>query len=157
MTNEILASYASCSTQLRPGLRPFRRALGAAAVIGLSVVASAAQPVAAHEGGSTSSPAGASPLVEKVRHATARYKDIHVALGEGWVQATPCVSGPDDGAMGVHFLKPDRLHDGVLKADEPEMLIYEPGSGKTLRLVGVKYLVLASEWAARNEIGRAHV
>ena len=67
MTNEILASG---STRLRPGLRPFRRALGAAAVIGLSAVASAMQPAAAHERGSPSSPAGASPLVEKVRHAT---------------------------------------------------------------------------------------
>ena len=152
MTNKILASG---STRLRPGLRLFRRALGTAAVIGLSVVASAMQPSAAHEQGAPSSRAESSPLVEKVRHATARYKDIHVALGEGWVQATPCVSGPDDGAMGVHFLKPDRLHDGVLKADEPEMLIYEPGSGGTLRLVGVEYLVLASEWAARNGPGVA--
>ena len=66
MTNKILASG---STRLRPGLRPFRRALGAAAVIGLSVVASVMQPAAAHERGSPSSPAGASPLVEKVRHA----------------------------------------------------------------------------------------
>ena len=142
MTNEILASGL---TRLSPGLRlslpSFRRALGAAAVIGLSVVASAMQPAAAHEQGTRSSRAESSPLVEKVRHATARYKDIHVALREGWVQATPCVSGPDDGAMGVHFLKPDRLHDGQLKAEEPEMLIYEPGPGGTLRL----------------EIGRAHV
>ena len=152
MTNEILASD---STQLRAGLRPLRRALGAAAVIGLSVMAGAMQPAAAHEGGSTSSPAGASPLVEKVRHATARYKDVNVALREGWVQATPCVSGPNDGAMGIHFLKPDRLHDGQLKAEEPEMLIYEPGLGGTLRLVGIEYLVLASEWAARNGPGVA--
>jgi hypothetical protein len=41
-----------------------------------------------------------SPLVEKVRHATARFLNINVALAEGWVLATPCVSGPDTGAMG---------------------------------------------------------
>ena len=55
--------------------------------------------------------------------------------------------------MGVHFLKPDRLHDGILKADEPEMLIYEPdsdGPGGTLRLVGIEFLVMANDWAARN-------
>ncbi len=152
MTNEILASG---STRLRPGFRPFRRRLGAAAVLGLSVVTSAMQPSVAHEHGSPSSQAGSSPLVEKVRHATARYKDFNVALGEGWVQATPCVSGPNEGAMGVHFLKPDRLHDGILKAEEPEMLIYEPAPGGTFRLVGVEYLVLASEWAARNGPGVA--
>jgi len=96
-----------------------------------------------------------SPLVNKVRHATRRYLDINVALGEGWVQATPCVSGPNEGAMGVHFLKPDRLHDGALKADEPEMLIYEPQRGGGFRLVGVEYIVLASEWASRNPPGTA--
>jgi hypothetical protein len=152
MTNEILAPG---SMRLRYDFRPSRRNLGAAAVIGLLVVASAMQPSVAHDHGSPSSLAGSSPLVEKVRHATARYKDINVALGEGWVQATPCVSGPNEGAMGVHFLQPDRLHDGVLKADEPEMLIYEPGPGGTFRLVGVEYLVLVSEWAARNGPGVA--
>jgi hypothetical protein len=90
------------------------------------------------------------PLIEKVRAATSRYRNINVALGEGWVQATPCVSGPNEGAMGVHFLKPERLHDGVLKADEPEMLIYEPLHGGAFRLVGVEFVVLASEWASHN-------
>ncbi|MEO8525203.1 MAG: hypothetical protein ABI460_10830 [Caldimonas sp.] len=65
------------------------------------------------------------------------------------------MSGPSDGAMGVHFLKPDRLHDGVLKADEPEMLIYEPLVNGKFRLVGVEYIVLASEWAAKNGPGIA--
>ncbi|MEO8310803.1 MAG: hypothetical protein ABI520_06490 [Caldimonas sp.] len=152
MTNEILVAG---SPRLRPDFHPFRRYLGAAAVIGLSVMASAMQPSVAHEHGSPSSPAGSSPLVEKVRDATARYKDINIALGEGWVQATPCVSGPNDGAMGVHFLMPDRLHDGMLRAEEPEMLIYEPGPAGTFRLVGVEYLVLVSEWAARNGPGVA--
>src|SRR5258707_781004 len=35
-----------------------------------------------------------SPLVAEVYGATKRFKDINVALGEGWVQGTPCVSGP---------------------------------------------------------------
>jgi hypothetical protein len=45
-----------------------------------------------------------SPLIEKVRMATERYKNVNVALNEGFAQATPCVSGPDFGAMGVHFV-----------------------------------------------------
>ncbi|MEO8081292.1 MAG: hypothetical protein ABI641_12225 [Caldimonas sp.] len=142
------------SPRLQPSYRPFRRTSGAA-VIGLSFLASAMQPSVAHDHSSPSSPAGSSPLVEKVRHATARYRDINVALGEGWIQATPCVSGPNEGAMGVHFLNPDRLHDGMLKAEEPEILIYEPGLGGNFSLVGVEYLVLASEWAARNGPGVA--
>jgi hypothetical protein len=36
-----------------------------------------------------------SPLIDKVRAATARFRDLNVAIAEGWVQGTPCVSGPD--------------------------------------------------------------
>ena len=134
----------------RPRLR---RLIAAALPIGLSLTAGAAEPAMSHAAPATQ--AGASPLIHKVRAATARYVDINVALGEGWVAATPCVSGPNEGAMGVHFLKPDRLHDGALKADEPEMLIYEPGPRGTFRLVGVEYIVLANEFAARNPPGSA--
>ena len=107
--------------------------------------------MAAHDhGAAMSAPERGSPLIDKVREATKRFRNINVALGEGWVQATPCVSGPNEGAMGVHFIKPERLHDGALKADEPEMLIYEPLAGGAFRLVGVEYVVIASEWASRN-------
>ena len=94
-----------------------------------------------------------SPLVEKVRRATSRYRDINVALAEEWVQGTPCVSGPNEGAMGVHFVKPERIGDGALDADEPEALIYEPLPGGRLRLVGVEFIVLASDWEAAHPEG----
>lgn len=98
---------------------------------------------------------GASPLVDKVRSATRQFRDINVAISEGWVRGTPCVSGPNSGAMGVHFVLPDRLGDGVLNADEPEALIYEPQSSGALRLVGVEFIVLASAWASENPDGGA--
>jgi hypothetical protein len=93
------------------------------------------------------------PLIEKVRAATERYRELSVALAEGFVQGTPCVSGPDTGAMGVHFVLPARINGGVLKADEPEALIYEPLPGGAMRLVGVEYIVLASIWAGKNPAG----
>jgi hypothetical protein len=99
--------------------------------------------------------AKASPLVDKVRQATSRYRDINVAIAEGWVQGTPCVSGPNEGAMGVHFILPARVGDGVLRADEPEALIYEPMASGALRLVGVEFIVLASDWAAQHPEGGA--
>lgn len=85
-----------------------------------------------------------SPLIAKVRDATSRFRDVNVAINEGWVAATPCVSGPDHGAMGVHFVLPDRLTDGVLNAEEPEALIYEPMPNGALRLVGVEFIAIAS-------------
>ena len=81
-------------------------------------------------------------LVEKVRKATAKYRDINVALyekPEAWVRATPCVSGPDEGAMGVHLVKPSRLglSDTNPKGDEPQALIYEPQPNGSYRLVEI--------------------
>ena len=91
-----------------------------------------------------------SPLVAKVRTATERYKDINVALAEGWVPATPCVTGPNEGAMGVHYVLPERVGDGALRVDRPEALIYEPFAGGRLRLVGVEFIVIAEQWNTQN-------
>jgi hypothetical protein len=94
-----------------------------------------------------------SPLIEKVRHATARFLDIDVALAEGWVPATPCVSGPDTGAMGVHLVFPSRLDEALLDASHPEALIYEPMTNGAMRLVGVEFIVKANVWALHNPPG----
>ena len=93
---------------------------------------------------------GDSLLAEKVRHATARFVDINVALAEGWVPATPCVSGPDTGAMGVHLVLPSRLDHVVLDGSQPQALIYEPTASGAMRLVGVEFIVTAGVWAVHN-------
>jgi hypothetical protein len=87
-----------------------------------------------------------SPLVEKVRKATAQYKEINAALSAGFAQATPCVSGPDFGAMGVHFVLGSRITAGTLNASQPEALIYEPLPNGAFRLVGVEFIILQSVW-----------
>jgi hypothetical protein len=87
-----------------------------------------------------------SPLVEKVRKATAQFKDINAALAAGFAQATPCVSGPDFGAMGVHFVLGSRITAGTLNASEPEALIYQPMPNGAFRLVGVEFIILQSVW-----------
>ena len=95
-------------------------------------------------------PADLLPLVDKVRAATAQYKNVNVALHEGFVQGTPCVSGPDFGAMGVHFVLPERINNAVLSADQPEALIYEPMAGGALRFVGVEFIILAGVWQTQH-------
>lgn len=112
-----------------------------------------AQLPSTHSHDSFSAKAGNSPLIEKVRAATARFVDVNVALHEGWFAGTPCVSGPNSGAMGVHYLLLDRLFDGVLNANEPESLIYEPLPNGALRLVGVEFIVLAADWANKHPDG----
>ena len=64
-----------------------------------------------------------SPLIHKVRIATAKYLDVNTAMNEGFAQGMPRESGPNAGAMGVHFILPSRLGDGTLKGSEPEALI----------------------------------
>src|SRR6202795_4332158 len=105
--------------------------------LAISLLAAGAQPtIAAQE---------SSSLIDKVRAATAQFKDINVALKAGWIVATPCVSGPDTGAMGVHLVMPSRLADGILSADQPEALIYEPLPGGAMRLVGVEFIEIAGD------------
>jgi hypothetical protein len=112
-------------------------------------------PSVQHSHDSASAKKGMSPLIDKVRAATARFIDINVALNEPepWVRGTPCVSGPNSGAMGVHYILPSRVFDGVLNANEPEALIYEPLPNGSLRLVGVEYIVLAADWARLHPDG----
>jgi hypothetical protein len=93
------------------------------------------------------------PLIDKVHDATAQFVDINVALAHGWVPATPCVSGPDTGAMGVHLVLPSRVNAGLLNAAKPEALIYEPMANGAMRLVGVEFIVLESIWASSNPVG----
>jgi len=126
----------------------FRRLTFALLPLAMPLLAAGGQPQ-----NTSQSNNDALPLIDKVRSATERFKDINVAISEGFVQGTPCVSGPDTGAMGVHFVKPARIAAGVLQADEPEALIYEPLPGGALRLVGVEFIVLASVWQSQNPAG----
>lgn len=95
-----------------------------------------------------------STLAFRVRRAVKRYENFEVAKGEGWVPATPCVSGPNEGAMGVHYVLPPpapdmpplRIGDGVLNPEEPEALIYEPQPNGRMKLVGVEFIELAAVW-----------
>ena len=115
-----------------------------------------AHPPSAHAGhGADPRLDRGSPLVQKVRAATARFVDINVALHEQWKPATPCVSGPNGGAMGVHFVLPSRIGDGKLDASEPEALIYEPRADGSMRLVGVEFIVLAADWTRLHPEGPA--
>ena len=121
--------------------------------IGASFVAAATLHAPAGDNAQASSFKRSSPLVEKVRRATSRFRDINVATAESWVPGTPCVSGPNSGAMGVHFVQPSRIGDGALNANEPEALIYEPLPGGAFRLVGVEFIVLADDWAKKHPDG----
>ena len=94
------------------------------------------------------SPGGA--LVQIVRDATRRFRDVAVAEAAGYALHFGCVSGSDAGAMGLHYVNMDLVGDPALDATRPEIVIYEPRPDGTLRLIGADYLVLAEAWHATN-------
>ena len=92
----------------------------------------------------------ASALIQIVRESTARFKDVSVAEAEGYALQFGCVSGPDQGAMGLHFVNGALVNSGVIEARRPRIVIYEPTPHRGLRLIGADYLVIASSWDAAH-------
>ena len=84
-----------------------------------------------------------------MRQATAPLQDAQAAATAGYALASGCVSGPEEGAMGVHYVNESLVGDGLLDAARPEALVYEPRNGR-LQLVAVEYIVLAEQWNASN-------
>jgi hypothetical protein len=99
-----------------------------------------------HAGHGQASPAR---LVQLVRDATKDFVNVNAATAAGYQPFLGCVSGPDHGAMGNHYVNGGLVGDGVLDASRPEVLIYEPSDGG-LQLVGVEFVVIAAPWLASH-------
>lgn len=110
-------------------------------------------------------PAENEPSLDEVRAATERFRDVNVALEEGYLRdpmnlcddAAMMGQPAELGAMGIHFFRPDLLGitateprvDGVgMHMDflAPSVLIYEPQADGSLELVAVENLVFQAAW-----------
>jgi hypothetical protein len=85
-----------------------------------------------------------------VRESTERFKDVRVAMAEGYALQFGCVSGSDSGAMGLHYVNGKLVEGGVLDPTRPQIVIYEPMPDGSLKLIGADYLVLAQTWHAKH-------
>ena len=92
-------------------------------------------------------PAG---LLETVRESTERFRDVAAAEAEGYGLLFGCVSGPDVGAMGLHYANLPLVLDGELDATRPEIVIYEQLPNGHLKITGADFLVLAADWHAKH-------
>lgn len=88
-----------------------------------------------------------------MREATAKYRDVTKAVADGYIPVFGCVSSPEDGAMGAHYLNPSLLNDGAEDATHPELLVYEPLKNGRLQLVAVEYFTIADNWDAAHPDG----
>ena len=102
-----------------------------------------------HTGHAVSANLVSPSLVETVRNATRQFLDVNAATAAKYQPFLGCVSGPDHGAMGVHYVNGDLVGDGEIDATKPEALIYEPTADGML-LVGVEYIVDAAAWMAHH-------
>ena len=120
--------------------------------LGLLVIAATGSSHAATQAHDHSADAksASSAFVTLVRESTERFRDVAVAEHEGYGLQFGCVSGPDYGAMGMHFVNFPLVLDGVLDPTRPEIVIYEPMPNGGLRLIGADYLVLADAWNATH-------
>jgi len=116
-----------------------------AALVALCV----AGPAWAGQHGSSKGPHGVG-LVKTVLESASKYRNLETALDDGYLPASGCTSGPNGGAMGVHYARFDLIGDGVLDATRPEILVYEPTRAGWLRLVAVEYVVIKEAWEAIN-------
>lgn len=109
------------------------------------------QSARAHHHGPASS-----ALVNTVRKATERFRDVSAAEAAGYHLMFGCVTGPDWGAMGLHYVNLDLVADGELDPERPEIVIYEPGPNGRPRLTGADFLVYAEDWD-RKGIGTPQI
>jgi hypothetical protein len=118
-------------------------------------------------------PGPGEPTLDEVRAATARFRNVEVALAEGYVRdpTDMCDTAPMMGrskalgGMGIHFFRPDRLGitappnprvDGNgthVDFRKPSILIYEPREDGSLELVAVENLVFKKAWDAAGNKG----
>ena len=132
-------------------------------MIGAAVLAAA---VAISAPGVKASPG--EPTLVEVRAATERFRDVRVAIAEGYVappgdmcETADMMGRPASlGGMGIHYFRPDLLGitappnprvDGTgthTDFRKPAILIYEPRADGSLELVAVENLVFRKAWHA---------
>ena len=85
-------------------------------------------------------------LIKIVRDSTDRFHEVAQAEREGYALAFGCVSGPDQGAMGLHFINMSLVGSGVIDPTRPQIILYEPTADGRLKLTGADFLVDAQQW-----------
>lgn len=91
-----------------------------------------------------------SELLKIVREATARFRDVRQAEYEGYHLEFGCVSGPDSGAMGLHYVNDTLVGNGIIDATRPQIVLYEAQPNGDLKLTGADFLVLAKTWDKKH-------
>jgi hypothetical protein len=77
-------------------------------------------------------------LADHVRAANDRFKDVAVAISEGY-SPIPCASGVEGGAMGIHYVNAHLIGDDA-DIKQPQAIMYEPMPNGKMQLIAVEYI-----------------
>lgn len=94
--------------------------------------------------------AGGQAGLSEARQGTAGFHKVSHAEAAGYgstLDVLGCFEKPGVGGMGLHYLNGALLTDPSVDAATPEALVYEMQSDGDLKLVGLEYIVLASDVA----------
>jgi hypothetical protein len=89
---------------------------------------------------------GENQVIATLRRATAHYRDLDVALDDGFVLLHECENRPGEGPVGTVYVHLGRLLDGLIDPEQPDALIYEPRRNKHPKLVGVEFAIPYDLW-----------
>ncbi|HEX8194062.1 MAG TPA: hypothetical protein VF552_14300 [Allosphingosinicella sp.] len=154
-----------------------RKLLAALPLCLLAAAAAPAMTTIAPAGDDSYGPRQGELSLDEMRAATARFRDVNVALAEGYVRdpTDTCHVAADMGqpaalgGMGIHFFRPDLL--GITAPPNPRVtgtgthtdfgrpaiLIYEPRADGSLELVAVENLVFQAAWRSAGHAARPTV
>lgn len=138
-----------------------------------AVLLSLLAPLAALAGCARTTAEADEPTPDEVRVAMDSYRDVEVALADGYIAdpTNTCETADklgkpiEMGAMGIHYFRPDMLGitgppnprvDGTgtyTDFRKPAILIYEPQADGSLELVAVENLVFKTAWEAAGHAG----
>ncbi|MFL5582542.1 MAG: hypothetical protein ACJ8AO_19400 [Gemmatimonadaceae bacterium] len=83
----------------------------------------------------------------ELRRVTARYHDIRAAIDDDFIPVTAACAEEEGGEiMPIPYAHIGRLFDGRLDTSLPDALLYEPGPGGAMTLVGVELAIPFSQW-----------
>ena len=74
--------------------------------------------------------------LDTIKESTERYRDVDVALAEGFTKITDEVPN-----MGAHFVNAARSLDDIFDPSQPEMLLYVADDAGELELVGTAFVL----------------
>jgi hypothetical protein len=97
--------------------------------------------------------AGENRDLATLRQSLARFHSFEYASTDGGYDVLfdgKCFEQPGAGAMGTHYVKLG-LVDETVELERPEALLYEPGPGGNMVLVGVEYVVDPRAWNAQYQ------